>query len=69
MKDKKMIILTSLLAVLICLIITVLLFYAVTPKFLVVLSFIIGVVTGICATVMIFLLIDKFRSKGPEKVI
>jgi uncharacterized RDD family membrane protein YckC len=53
MKDKKIIIVTAFLAVLICLIITMLLFFAVTPVFLVILSFTIGVITGVCITSLI----------------
>jgi MFS family permease len=63
MKDKKTIILASVLAVLICLITTTLLFYAVTPKFLVILSFTIGIVTGACITSIIIYLINTFRDK------
>jgi hypothetical protein len=62
MKNKRVIILTSFLAVLICLIITVLLFYAVTPKFLVILAFIIGIVTGVCITTLINQLIYLFKN-------
>ena len=62
MKNKRVIILTSFLAVLICLIITVLLFYAVTPKFLVILAFIIGIVTGVFITTLINQLISLFKN-------
>jgi cytosine/uracil/thiamine/allantoin permease len=63
MKDKKLIIITAFLAVLICLIITVLLFIAVTPRFLVILSFTIGVVTGICITSLIYYLVNSIKNK------
>lgn len=64
MKDKKMIIITAFLAVLICLIITMLLFYAVTPRFLVILSFVIGVITGVCITSLILYLVNTIRKKS-----
>ncbi|MBE3085507.1 MAG: hypothetical protein IMZ64_04745 [Bacteroidetes bacterium] len=63
MKDKKIIILTSFLAVLICLIITALLFYAVTPRFLVILSFTIGVITGVCITALMLYLVNIIKNK------
>jgi uncharacterized membrane protein len=63
MKDKKLIIVTAFLAVLICLIITVLLFYSVSPRFLVILSFTIGVITGVCITALIFYLVNNLRNK------
>jgi MFS family permease len=66
MKDKRIIVLTSFLAVLICLIITLLLFYAVTPKLLVVLAFIVGIVTGVCITALIYHLADIIKTKRSE---
>jgi hypothetical protein len=66
MKNKRLIILTSFLAVLICLIITVLLFYAVTPKFLVILAFIIGIVTGVCITTLINQLSNLFKNNRSD---
>lgn len=63
MKDKKMIIITAFLAVLICIIITMLLFYAVTPRFLVILSFVIGVITGVCITSVIYYLVNTIRKE------
>jgi hypothetical protein len=56
MKDKKLIIVTAFLAVLICLIIALLFFFAVTPGFLVMLAFTIGVITGICIMSLILYL-------------
>lgn len=67
MKDKRIIVLTSFLAVLICLIITMLLFYAVTPRLLVILAFIVGIITGVCITAVIYHLaniIKTNRSNG-----
>jgi hypothetical protein len=63
MKDKKIIIVTAFLAVLICLIITMLLFFAVTPGFLVILAFTIGVLTGICITALILYLSNTIKSR------
>lgn len=63
MKDKKIIIITAFLAVLICLIITMLLFFAVTPRFLVILAFTIGVVTGVCITSLILQLAKTIKSR------
>jgi len=63
MKDKKIIIVTAFLAVLICLIITMLLFFAVTPRLLIVLAFIIGVITGVCITSLILYLAATIKSR------
>jgi hypothetical protein len=63
MKDKTLIIIVSFLAVLICLIISALLFYAVTPRFLVILSFIIGMIAGVCITLLIYNLINIIKIK------
>ena len=56
MKDKKIIIVTAFLAVLICLIIALLFFFAVTPGFLVMLAFSIGIITGICIMALVLYL-------------
>ena len=66
MKDKRIIIIASLLAVLICLIITALLFFAVTPGFLVILAFIIGVITGVCMMALILYMVNNIRNKRSE---
>jgi len=63
MKNKTLIIIVSFLAVLICLIMIVLLFYAVTPRFLVILSFTIGVITGVCISSLIKYLINIIKIK------
>jgi hypothetical protein len=63
MKDKKIIIITAFLAVLICIIVTTLLFYAVTPRFLVILSFTIGIITGVCITSLINYLVNSIKNK------
>jgi len=68
MKDKKAIITASFLAVLICLIITTLLFFTVTPRFLVILSLTIGIVTGICITLLIHNLVNIIKARRSEKV-
>jgi Na+-driven multidrug efflux pump len=66
MKDKRIIIIASFLAVLICLIITALLFFVVTPGFLVILAFTIGVITGICIMALILYLVNNIRNKKSE---
>jgi len=66
MKDKKIIIISSFLAVLICLVITALLFFAVTPRFLVILSFTVGIITGVCITALILYLINNIKNKRSE---
>ncbi len=53
MKNKTLIIIVSFLAVLICLIVAALLFYPVAPDSLIILSFTIGVVTGVCTDALI----------------
>jgi multisubunit Na+/H+ antiporter MnhE subunit len=53
MKNKSLIVTVSLLAVIICLILAALLFYPVAPDSLVILSFTIGVVTGVCIDALI----------------
>ena len=63
MKNKSLIIIVSFLAVIICLILAALLFYAVTPAFLIILSFTIGVITGICIAALIHNLADNIRIK------
>jgi hypothetical protein len=68
MKNKKVIIIASFLAVLICLIMTTLLFFAVTPTFLIVLSLAIGIITGVCITLLIHNLVNIIKAKRSEKV-
>jgi Na+-driven multidrug efflux pump len=67
MKNKSLIILVSLLAVFICLILLVLLFCAVKPEFLVVLSFVIGMVTGICTAFLILGLRNTIRDRRAKR--
>lgn len=67
MKHKTLIIVSSFLAVIICLIITALLFYPVAPDSLVILSFIIGVITGICIAALINSLTYFIRTKKQKK--
>jgi NhaP-type Na+/H+ or K+/H+ antiporter len=66
MKDKRIIILASLLAVLICLIITGLLFFVVTPGLLIILSFTIGVVTGVCIMALVLYMVKNIRNRRSE---
>jgi capsular polysaccharide biosynthesis protein len=63
MKNKSLIIIVSFLAVIICLILTELLFYAVTPTFLIILSFTIGIITGVCIAALIRSLTNIIRTK------
>jgi hypothetical protein len=63
MKNKTLIIIVSFLVVIICLIITALLFYSVEPEFLIILSFTIGVVTGICILALVISLRNIIRTK------
>jgi len=67
MKNKTLIIVSSFLAVIICIIITALLFYPVEPTSLVILSFIIGVITGICIAALIHSLTYIIRTKKLNK--
>jgi hypothetical protein len=69
MKNKSLITIVSFLAVLICLIITTLLFYSVPPDFLIILSFTIGVVTGVCILALIINLRNVIRGKKAKNVI
>jgi len=66
MKNKRLIIITSFLAVLICLIMIMLLFYAVSPKFLIILSLTIGIVTGVCITSLAYNLTNMIKIKKSE---
>jgi len=67
MKNKTLIIVVSFLAVIICLILTALLFYAVKPVSLIILSLTIGVITGICIAFLILSIIRNIRNKRSEK--
>jgi len=62
MKNKNLIIIVSFLAVLICLIITVLLFYSVAATLLLILTLVIGFISGVCVTLLIHNLINMVRS-------
>ena len=63
MKNKILIIIVSFVAVSICLIMIMSLFCTVTPRFLITLSFTVGIVTGIFITVIIQNLVKNIRSK------
>jgi FtsH-binding integral membrane protein len=67
MKNKSVVIIASFLAVLICLIISTLLFFAVTPAFLIMLSFVIGTITGVCITALIMYMVNNIRNRRSEK--
>lgn len=58
-KNKNLILILSFLAVIICLILTVLLFYTAKPSLLITLSFIVGLVSGVCITMLIHNLLNK----------
>lgn len=62
MKNKTLIIIVSFLAVSICLIMIVLLFYSVAPRFLIILSFTIGTITGVCIATLIHNLVKKIKN-------
>jgi hypothetical protein len=66
MKNKRLIIITSFLAVLICLIMIMLLFFTVTPGFLIILSLTIGIVTGVCITSLAYNLTNMIKIKKSE---
>ena len=67
MKNKTLIIIVSFLAVLICLIVAALLFYPVAPDSLIILSFTIGIVTGVCIDALIRNLSYIIRTKRLNK--
>jgi capsular polysaccharide biosynthesis protein len=67
MKNKTLIIIVSFLAVIICLILALLLFYSVKPEFLVILSFVIGIVTGVCIAFLILSLKKTIQDKRLKK--
>jgi uncharacterized membrane protein len=67
MKNKVLITVVSLLAVLICLVLALLLFYAVPPESLIILAFAVGVVTGICTLAMIINLRNLIREKKENR--
>lgn len=67
MKNKSLITMVALLAVLICLTLALLLFYAVKPSFLIVLAFFVGLLTGIFITAIIYNLINNFKNKGSKR--
>ena len=66
MKDKKIIILAAFLAVAICLILTLLLFFMVTPTFLFTMALTIGFITGICVTTLIYYILHKIKDNEME---
>jgi uncharacterized integral membrane protein len=68
MKNKTLIIIVSFLAVIICLIITALLFYSVTPSSLIILSFTIGIITGVCIAALIHNLTNIIKINKSKKV-
>ena len=63
MKNRALIIMVAFIAVLICLILVVSLFFSVTPRFLITLSLTVGVVTGVFMTVLIQTLVKNIRNK------
>lgn len=64
MKNKALIIGAALLAVLICLILALLLFYNVPHGYIVTLAFVIGVITGVITTAIIFSLKNIIRDNS-----
>jgi high-affinity Fe2+/Pb2+ permease len=67
LKNKTLIIIVSFLAVIICLILIALLFYAVKPASLIILSLTIGVITGICIAFMGLGIVKNIKNKRSEK--
>jgi hypothetical protein len=67
MKNRTLIIALSFLAVLICLLLIMLLFYTVPPSLLIVLALTIGMITGICTAFLIIGLVRNIRNKRAEK--
>jgi RsiW-degrading membrane proteinase PrsW (M82 family) len=63
MKNKTLIIVVSFVAVIICLIFPILLLYSVQPKFLVILSFTVGIIAGALITLLIISLIGILKNK------
>jgi O-antigen/teichoic acid export membrane protein len=63
MKNKILITVVSFIAILICLIITILLYYSVPPESLIIMSFVVGIVTGVCILAMIINLRNHIREK------
>jgi hypothetical protein len=63
MKNKRLIIILSTLAVIICLILSALLFYSISVSFLIIMSFTIGIVSGVCGTMLIMNLSNALRNK------
>jgi protein-S-isoprenylcysteine O-methyltransferase Ste14 len=54
MKNKALIIVAALLAVIICLVLALMMFYNVPHSYIVTLAFVIGVITGVITTAIIF---------------
>jgi hypothetical protein len=63
MKSRNLIIIVSFLAVIICLIMIALLFFAVTPTLLILLSLTIGFISGACITLLVHNLINIIKNK------
>ncbi len=68
MKNKSLIITVAFLAVLICLILTAMLFYSVKPSFLVILSFTVGIITGVCILALIINIRNNIKINRAKKV-
>ena len=70
MKDKKniIIVMASFSAVLTCLIMLALLFYSITPSFLIILSLAIGLISGVCMTLLIQNLINIMKIRRSKKI-
>jgi hypothetical protein len=67
MKNKSLIVIIAFLAVIICLIISLLLFFAAKPSLLITLSFTIGLISGVCITLLIYNLVNNFKIRRSEK--
>jgi hypothetical protein len=63
MKNRALIIMVAFIAVLICLILVISLFFSVTPRFMITLSLTVGIITGVFMTILIQTLVKNIRNK------
>lgn len=67
MKNKSLIVIIAFLTVLICIIVSLLLFFAAKPSLLIMISFTIGLISGVCITLLIYNLINNIKIRRSEK--
>lgn len=63
MKNRFIVIIVASITVLICIILVVSLFFAVTPRFLITLSLTVGIITGVFMTILIQSLVKNIRNR------